>query len=163
MNNLGSTKTIARLTVILLGCIPGLIWGILGRFTGWYAENQAPSEIYWHDLISGVAGTILGVSIGYYTVHKIFQWTKNQSNSIKASIQTIAVTFFSGCIAFSLSMGTKELITQLAGWCNQCEEGMMLVLLIPLGLVWYTVLNLKLLGIAAIASGVISYLYEEFV
>ena len=74
-------------------------------------------------------------------------------------MRIILITFFAGSIAFSLGMGTKELISQLLGWCINCEEGIMLVLLIPLGLVWYTVKYLMMLGLAAIATGMISYVF----
>ena len=55
-------------------------------------------------------------------------------------------------------MGIKELLTRVSGWCNRCETGLELAVLVPDGFIWYTYLNISLLGGAALLQGIISFL-----
>jgi hypothetical protein len=148
--------------VFVLGCIPGIAWKIFGRYTNWYAGNQIPSDLLWHDLFLGLVGPIVGIGMGYMMVKWIKRWIKEKFSSIVKSLAVILFTFLSGSVAFSSSMALMELIGQLLGWCINCSDWLELILLIPLGLIWYSFLNFTLIFSFAVLNGVIYYFYLMF-
>ena len=60
-------------------------------------------------------------------------------------------------------MGIKELLTQVSGWCNRCETGLELAVLVPAGLIWYTYLNISFPGGGGLVAGdhLLSYLEKR--
>ena len=88
-----------------------------------------------------------------------FRWVASAQTPYAVALRIAVATFLIGSLAFSLSMGLKELLAQLFGWCNSCTQGLELVLLIPAGLVWYSYLNIVILGSIALFHGIFTFVW----